>query len=163
MDFEKALFDEYKRLDAICRDMFSSVQGVSEYIRQMEQIPSHRRYKVPMWEEDYRTLKHLRWLRNKIAHDTSATDCGPDDIAQLEDFYDRILHSEDPLASLRKIEQASQVRMPRVYDNIREDVPCSNNYYKPEKRHRVTSQVLVAAACILIIVFLSVVFLKVPV
>ena len=32
-------YDEYKRLDKFCRDMFSGQDGVTEYIKQMEMLP----------------------------------------------------------------------------------------------------------------------------
>ena len=39
MDNKNTVFqEEYKRLDALCRDVFVSRDGVSEYIRQMEVV-----------------------------------------------------------------------------------------------------------------------------
>lgn len=114
LELDRELFDEYKRLDSICRDMFSSQRGVSEYIDRMDQTPVYIRAEVYSWEDDYRTLKRLRWLRNQIAHEMYASDCGVDDIVRLRDFYDRILRQQDPLAVLRRAEQAQQRRSSQV-------------------------------------------------
>ncbi len=108
LECDRELFDEYKRLEALCRDMFSCQHGVSEYISQMEQIPSYIKNQIPSWDKDYRTLKHLRWLRNRIAHETTETGCSFNDIEQLKNFYSRILNRQDPLAAARKVKQKLQ-------------------------------------------------------
>lgn len=107
-EYERKLFDGFKRLESLCRDMFSCQHGVSEYISQMEQTPAYIRNQIPSWNEDYRTLKHLRWLRNQIAHEMTATDCGLNDVEELKDFYCRILNGQDPLAISTKVKQKSQ-------------------------------------------------------
>lgn len=104
-ELEKELFDEFKQLDAICRDMFSCSNGVSEYIRQMEQIPAFARRNVSSWENDYLLLKRLRWLRNLIAHDTSVTECSINDVERLREFHHRILCQKDPLAVLERVQE----------------------------------------------------------
>lgn len=60
-------YDEYKRLDKFCRDMFSGQDG-AEYIKQMENNALYRYY-VPTWDEDLRQLKRMRHLRNQLAHE----------------------------------------------------------------------------------------------
>ena len=112
---DQELFDEFKRVDAICRDMFSSQRGVSEYIEQMEQAFADGRRQVPSWERDYRALKRVRWLRNQIAHEMTETDCAADDVRYLQDFHDRLLHRQDPLAALsraRRIARPAASRRP---------------------------------------------------
>ena len=95
-------FELYKRLDNCCRDIYSSRNGVSEYIVQMEQYTSGK-YRVYAWDEDYKMLKHLRWIRNQIAHDSRGFSfCQPQDIKALQNFYNRLLSGQDPLALLRK-------------------------------------------------------------
>ena len=61
-------FDKYKDVDKFCGDMLSSDSGISEYIDQMDKTPASERRYVPSWERDYRMLKHLRYIRNQIAH-----------------------------------------------------------------------------------------------
>ena len=53
---EERLFDEYKRVDNICRDMFLGQSGISQYITEMEQNSSYGGAKVPLWDRDYRRL-----------------------------------------------------------------------------------------------------------
>jgi len=110
---DRELFDEFKRVDGICRDMFSSQRGVSEYIEQMERDFAYGQRRVPSWERDYRSLKRVRWLRNQIAHETTVTDCSADDVAYLQDFHDRLLLQQDTLAALRRTRQAARPAAPR--------------------------------------------------
>lgn len=105
---DEELFEEYKRVDGICRDMFASQRGVSEYIEQMERDFVDGQQRIPSWEQDYRALKRVRWLRNQIAHEMTATDCTSNDVAYIRDFHDRLLHQEDPLAVLRRLRSAAQ-------------------------------------------------------
>lgn len=102
LGIEEMLFDEYKRVDNICRDMFLSQSGISQYIIEMEQNSFYGNSRVPLWDRDYRRLKHVRWLRNQIAHESFATDCSKEDVAWLEEFHNRLLKQQDPLALLSK-------------------------------------------------------------
>lgn len=88
----------YKYLDMICRDMNDI--GVSGYIEDMEKNPQGA-YTVIGWQEDYRNLKHYRWIRNQIAHEIDVEEedlCTQGDIEWIEDFYNRIMDCTDPLA-----------------------------------------------------------------
>ena len=113
LETEERLFDQYKRVDNICRDMFSSQSGISQYITEMERNPFHSRSAVPLWDEDYRRLKRVRWIRNQIAHEASATDCNENDVAWLEEFHIRLLEQRDPLALLWKSDQKRSRPSPR--------------------------------------------------
>lgn len=96
-------FDSYKELERICSDIYGTVGGVSRYIENMEAIAVSGRNVVENWDRDYKTLKHLRWVRNKIAHETSVTPISTeDDLADLEAFKRRIVTVCDPLATLRR-------------------------------------------------------------
>ena len=107
------LFSEYKRVDNICNDMFSGRGGISQYIAEMEKVPSYSHSIVPSWDTDYRSLKHIRWLRNQIAHSSTATDCNENDVEWLEDFHNRLLERQDPLALLEKKERSRQSLPPQ--------------------------------------------------
>lgn len=103
LEIEEILFDEYKRVDNICRDMFLSQSGVSQYIAKMEEkSPIYGCAGVPSWNTDYRMLKRVRWLRNQIAHNSSATDCSEEDVKWLKEFHNCLLEQKDPLALLEK-------------------------------------------------------------
>ncbi|MCI8589853.1 MAG: hypothetical protein HFE77_03985 [Clostridiales bacterium] len=88
----------YKHLDNLCKDMNGI--GITGYIKDMEQITTGSYY-VKSWNSDYQQLKHYRHIRNQIAHETYANEenmCSDEDIEWLEDFYQRIINQNDPLA-----------------------------------------------------------------
>lgn len=103
--------EEYKRLDALCKDIFCSKEGISEYIRTMESVsPNDIRF-APTWKTDYKQLKHLRWVRNQLAHEVGAFEqelCTSSDIDWLKDFYRRIMTVRDPLAVIGEAKEAEQ-------------------------------------------------------
>lgn len=100
-------FEAYKHLDKICREIFNCGNGISEYISEMEKLPLGQHI-VASWTSDYKSLKHIRWVRNQIAHETSDfAHSNPDDLEFIELFYDRIMSQEDPLAQLRKKERTA--------------------------------------------------------
>ena len=97
--------EEYKRLDKLCKEIFGTTEGVSEYIRQMEKISFVDSRRVYSWENDYRQLKHVRWVRNQLAHEVGAFDsgvCTNDDLLWVKNFYKRIISGEDPFTMIRK-------------------------------------------------------------
>ena len=93
--------ESYKRLDQLCRDMFRSKDGVTEYINQMDRVISRINSK-PDWRNFYSRLKYQRRLRNDLVHNTECLDCTEEDIDEIEYFFDLILKQEDPLACIRK-------------------------------------------------------------
>lgn len=120
---DMTFFEEFKRLENICNDMFSCKSGVSEYLSRMEQAAVRGRSAVPGWDADYKQLKHLRWLRNRIAHDANVNGlCSPSELTQLRQFQKRVRAQEDPLAMLHKAarsKSASSGKKPRA-DTARE-------------------------------------------
>ena len=109
LDFQ----EEYKRLDRLCKDYLSIAEGVSEYIRQMEATPwSNRRY-VLTWEDDYKQLKHVRWVRNQLAHEVGTLNsdiCTEDDLYWVQSFYNRIINGSDPFTVIRKSKAEEALR-----------------------------------------------------
>ena len=93
--------DLYKRLDQLCRDMFRSKDGVTEYINQMDRVISKINSKQD-WRNFYSGLKYQRRLRNDLVHNTECSDCTEEDIDEIEYFFDLILKQEDPLACIRQ-------------------------------------------------------------
>lgn len=103
---DNRFFEEYKRLDKLCGEMLSCKNGVSRYIAEME-AEERARDIIPSWKTDHKTLKHLRWVRNQIAHDTSdAAISDEDDLLYVRDFYKRITAQSDPLSQLRKAQKS---------------------------------------------------------
>ncbi len=48
--------EKYKRLDVLCKDMFSRDVDVSRYIREMENTPFNIKRNVLNWEENYKLV-----------------------------------------------------------------------------------------------------------
>ena len=117
---DNAFFEEYKRLDRLCGDMYACQNGVSAYLAAMESAAVRGSARVACWDSDYRQLKHVRWVRNRIAHDSGSLRISePDDLAFVQDFYNRIFEGRDALALLRKAEeQPRQKRQNYVQQTI---------------------------------------------
>lgn len=105
------LLEEYKYVDSICRDMLSAEKGVTAYIEQMEATPPAVRCKIAGWNDDYRELKHIRRLRNQIAHSMGYVECTPSDVAWLKTFHNSLLTQHDPLADAYRITRETQNRV----------------------------------------------------
>lgn len=122
LETEERLFEEYKAVDNICRDIFSSQSGVSQYITEMERYYSYGHSLISSWDNDYRMLKHIRWLRNKIVHESYATDCNDNDVLWLKEFHHRLLERRDPLALL-KTANRERLNYPPRRECIQKTVP----------------------------------------
>lgn len=121
---EIEFLEEYKRLDKLWQDMLSSLSGVSEYINRMESFYKDGSYYIDDWNESYKTLKHLRWLRNNIVHNVDESDCSFEELEALKYFYHDILVQEDPLARLYKKNKSldkNKKRTNKVVDNKTEN------------------------------------------
>ena len=73
-------------------------------------------YLVTGWNEYLKTLKHYRWVRNRIVHDPGCTEenmCDPGDAVWLDNFYSRIINRTDPLALYRKATRPRPVQKPK--------------------------------------------------
>lgn len=104
------ILEEFKYVDAICRDMLNADKGVSAYIEQLDTTPLAVRYWITEWNNEYRQLKHIRWLRNQIAHSTGYVECSQADLDWLKDFHNKLLTQQDLLAKARRIIQESQIQ-----------------------------------------------------
>ena len=103
---DNEFFEAYKRLDRLCSDIYGCRNGVSQYIEDMERASYQERLAIPSWEQAYRTLKHLRWVRNQLAHDSGQLQlCGERDIQDTNSFYDDIMSGRDPLTQLRRYQE----------------------------------------------------------
>ena len=139
---DNEFFEMYKRLDNLCRDMYSCRNGVSEYISQMEQAAYQGKYKVYSWEADYKKLKHLRWVRNRIAHDSGVFQiCEPHDI-------------DDVHALLRKITEArplykkTEYRQQTATQQNRHTINCQPEKNKSSAGAAVIVSIIVVAIII---------------
>ena len=128
---DNLFFEEYKRLDRLCSDIYSCQNGVSQYIADMEGNDAYGKFRVPSWDDDFRMLKHIRWVRNRIAH---ALETGPlseeSDLYFVQDFYERILSGQDPLTLLRKANELRRTTEKQSEKHSEEYIPPQ----KPQKR-----------------------------
>ena len=119
--------EEYKRLDHLCKDILSSNDGISEYIRQMEEPQYSDCRFVNTWDDDYRQLKHMRWVRNKLTHEIGTLNsdiCREDDIEWVKSFYNRIINTDDPLSAIRKSkEERAKQEKQKAAPNIQKNSP----------------------------------------
>lgn len=100
---DNEFFEAYKRLDCLCSDIYGCRNGVSQYIEDMERASYQGRLAIPSWEQTYKMLKHLRWVRNQLAHDSGQIQlCEECNIQNTNRFYDDIMSGRDPLTQLRK-------------------------------------------------------------
>lgn len=100
--------EEYKKLDNLCRDCYSSIDGISEYIRRMENEQDRSKMLIASWEDDYKMLKHVRWIRNKLSHEVGTLQsniCTQDDLDFVINFYDKIIKCTDPLTQIRILKE----------------------------------------------------------
>lgn len=96
--------EEYKKADNFIKDANMTQEGISWYIRQMELSERKGAAVVRTWQADYRMLKHVRWVRNKLVHEVEydAGICGAAEYNSVKDFGERLCAAEDPLAVLGK-------------------------------------------------------------
>lgn len=97
--------EHYKKLDNLLKDYFSSNDGVTEYINQMEFVPFADRKYVSTWDYDYQSLKRARRIRNQLTHDVGTMNLdisSLDDLNFVDSFYNRIMTYSDPFTLIRK-------------------------------------------------------------
>ena len=112
-----SFMEAYKHLDKICKEM--NGVGVTGYIEDMERLQIGR-YGITGCASDYEHLKHYRWARNRIAHDPGVEEetlCEPGDEEWLENFYQRIMNRQDPLARLTQMLEAQKARRKQAASN----------------------------------------------
>lgn len=113
--------DAYKNLDKLCRQILSSDRGVSEYIDEMNN--ESQGYRIAGWDRDYKQLKRMRWIRNRLVHETDSFEdnlFNTEDIEWLHTFYSRIMECEDPFSLLHqakntKVKTGKQEKSPEIY------------------------------------------------
>ena len=147
------LMEEYKYVDAICRDMLGAEKGVSAYIEQLDETPVTVRYWITEWNDEYRQLKHIRWLRNQIAHSTESVECSQADVDWLKGFHNRLLTQQDLLAKAHRIIQESQIQRQQQYAKTITAAPktVANVYRSPRGPRKSWILIAVIAALAVLI------------
>lgn len=98
-DIDLEYLNEYKFVEKICNDMYGD-RGISAYIEIMENTTNSEKFFIHNWDNYYKMLKHLRWLRNQVAHETSSYEVTNQDIKNIKQIHNDLLTVQDPLALL---------------------------------------------------------------
>lgn len=120
-NIEILFFEEYKKLDNLCKDLFKSDRGVSQYIEEMECTSFTKSRLVESWQDDYKMLKHVRWIRNNIAHNNDYSGCNKSDVKNVKDFYQKIINQKDPFSVIDQNSRELQRRNNKNYNTKRTD------------------------------------------
>ena len=95
-------FDEYKKLDKLCSEMYGKNSGgVTCYLNDMMTVPVMQRNRIPEWNQTYDRLRELRHIRNQMAHGEGSFEdypCSEEDVLWLFEFRSKIMHISDQLA-----------------------------------------------------------------
>ena len=175
-DLNIDFMDLYKRVDRFIKEAYSSSEGVSEYIRLMEADFIKGSSKIQGWKRDYDNLKHIRWIRNQLAHEVSYDSeiCSVNEYEWLEEFYERLLSTEDPLAALKRTEKKaaservgkrqsdySFYQTPRDADINKYSYKMSKKVHTPPRRSRSNKHdgCLIASLIITIIIIIIIAIL----
>ena len=95
---ENEYFEEYKSVELICNDIYEN--GVSGYIDEMIEKEPYALQFEPNWNKKIKVLKHLRWLRNRIAHSGEDYEVTEQDLQSIRLFHSELLTGKDPLAQI---------------------------------------------------------------
>lgn len=108
-NINQQFLEEYKYLDKLCKEVFDSDKGVTSYIDYMRATPYENRQKILGWDNDLKRLVSLRHARNKLAHEVGTLDTAlvtREDVDWIEEFYERIMNSDDPISKLTRTRKA---------------------------------------------------------
>lgn len=118
--------------------------GVGEYLNQMEHLQYKGLRYVSTWESDYKELKRVLWIRNQLSHNASFDSdlCEENDYNWTVLFRDKLYASTDPISSLRKAEEADNIKRAELhkqkqikstahtYINVDKPIPSNNKENK---------------------------------
>lgn len=125
-------FEEFKKLDKICREIYNSDIGVTNYINDMKFILSDGHVHIKNFESDLNDLIHLRHIRNHLAHSEGGFNeeiCTPNDIELTKKFYYRILTADDPIALVHKNKKQPEKISKNNYEiSFRDTLKSSKNF-----------------------------------
>lgn len=115
--------EEYKHLDKLIKEMFGTEKGVSDYID-----IATTTYNL-QYNNDIKTLKHLRYIRNRLTHDTDTLNtqmCTQADIDWLEGFYQKVYSVSDPLSLSLKTKSITK-NIVNINIQNKENAPVQDN------------------------------------
>ena len=157
--------DAYKHLEKLCGEIYGGQYGITQYITDMEQTSSYDSGRVSNWDEDLKTLKRLRYIRNKMVHDTADYnfDYEQEDIEFLKNFYQRIMKQQDPISLCKVRKQAVVHKTPHKSTNPTQRehtaiyVPKYVDIKTPQKKGHFKALKIGMAILVFVIVVLTVI------
>ena len=121
-DLNYIFFEEFKKLDKLCGELYESPNGVTHYIDDMKAASLDKCSHIPNWKTDLKDLIRLRHIRNHLAHMEGAFNediCTQNDINWIKNFHQRIMNQSDPLAMLTQtLQEKKQMPKPDSNDHI---------------------------------------------
>ena len=126
--------DSYKHLEKLCGEILNDDRRLSAYIDEMTNTYRGSFY-VRNWDNDLKTLKHYRWIRNQISHEPDCNEsnmCSYEDEMWLNEFYLRIMNQTDPLSEYRQAVQHAASKNTRNLqnDSVQKELEYINNNQK---------------------------------
>ncbi len=117
-------FEEFKSLDKLCGELYKEKYGITYYINDMKAVSENIYQNIPDWNFDLKSLKHIRHIRNNLAHSEGAFNeevCTQADIDWIKDFHNRILSQSDPISVLYQNTKAKEHNIKKSYLNSDEN------------------------------------------
>lgn len=149
-----SFIESYKHLENICGDMMNDERRLSAYIEEMIKSPNGSYY-VKNWDEDLKTLKHYRWIRNQISHEPGCTEenmCEADDAVWLDNFYERIMKQSDPLAQYyRAVKQTNNPQKHGQAHNVSKNDTYIHSDTYDKKESPISVGIIAIIVCALVI------------
>lgn len=102
---EIEFLETYKETDSLCKEVFNCERGISDYIGKMSDLYNEGNAHIEGWKEELSTLKRLRRLRNKIAHESGKSECNNNDLQDLKKFRNKLKKRTDVLSQLKTRKQ----------------------------------------------------------
>lgn len=149
-------FEEYKKLENICNQMYGGNSGITSYIKDMESTTKSIRLHIREWDNTLHYLKRIRHMRNQLAHEVTYDSelSTQKDIDWVRDFYDKILHTRDPLALLNRIEEHPKNKTKKVQDSHTKQTNQSSQTMLETKVKRISDLIKTVLTVVLFIAFL---------
>lgn len=155
-------FSEYKVVERMCRDMYGE-DGVKAYIEEMETTNNREKMFISNWDTKLRTLKHLKWLRNQIAHDNEIYEVTEQDFTDIKAFHDELLTQQDPLALLhkeienaKKKQQEYKLQQKQMQKTVQQPIHNNATDYQDDNN---SSKAIAIVAVVAVVVIIAIAFL----
>lgn len=98
-------FELFNKVDRLCVQVYQNEHGLADYIEDMRSISVYSVEDIPDWERDLFQLITLRNIRSSLINSPDAfqdTLCTQEQMQWLEEFHQRILDRQDPMALLEE-------------------------------------------------------------